>query len=113
LHEVSLASALVELVREELARAGAQRATKVTIEIGALSHVDARALRFAFESAIMDGPAAEADLVIEEPPGRAWCLDCSDVVTIEKRGEACPVCNGYKLLVQGGDEMKFKSMEVA
>jgi hydrogenase nickel incorporation protein HypA/HybF len=33
-------------------------------------------------------------------------------VEIAARGAPCPRCDGAKLLVQGGDEMRLKEMEV-
>jgi hydrogenase nickel incorporation protein HypA/HybF len=73
------------------------------VEIGALSHVDVHALRFAVDAAALD---------ILEPPGTAYCLDCESSVTIPARGAPCPRCEGAKLLVQGGGEMRLKEMEV-
>ncbi|MBU6297572.1 MAG: hydrogenase maturation nickel metallochaperone HypA [Alphaproteobacteria bacterium] len=112
MHELSLATALMDLVREEAAAAHAQRVTRLVLEIGALSHVDAQALRFAVDVAARGGPAEGATLDIQEPPGTAYCLDCETSVTIAARGAPCPRCGGAKLLVQGGDEMRLKEMEV-
>jgi hydrogenase nickel incorporation protein HypA/HybF len=112
MHEVALANALIDLVREELAAARAERVTRRVLEIGALSHVDAHALRFAVDAAARGGPAEGATLDIQVPPGTAYCLDCEGSVEIVARGEACPNCGGAKLLMQGGDEMRLKEMEV-
>ena len=46
------------------------------------------------------------------PKGTAYCLDCETSVAIAARGAPCPRCGGAKLLVQGGDEMRLKEMEV-
>lgn len=113
MHEVALANSLAELVAEEVARNGGTRATKLVLEIGTLSHVDRHALLFAFDSAARGGPAEGAEIEVREPPGTAYCLDCETTVTIAARGEACPACDGVKLLVQGGDEMRLKEMEIA
>jgi len=112
MHEVALANALVDLAREHAAAAQAQRVTRLVVEIGPFSHVDAHALRFALDVAARGGPAEGAALDILEPEGAAYCLDCEASVTIATRGEPCPRCNGVKLLVQGGDEMRLKEMEV-
>ncbi len=112
MHELAIATALIDLVREEAAAARASRVTRMVVEIGALSHVDVHALRFAVDAASRGGPAEGASLDILEPPGTAYCLDCEASVTIRARGEACPRCDGAKLLVQGGDEMRLREMEV-
>ena len=111
MHEVSLATALINLVHELAAAARAPRHPLV-VEIGALSHVDPHALRFAVDAAALGGVAEGAALGIEEPEGVAYCLDCETSVPISARGEPCPRCGGAKLLVQGGDEMRLKEMEV-
>ena len=75
MHEVSLATALINLVHEQAAAARARRVTRLVLEIGTLSHVDAHALRFAVDVA-RGGPAEGATLEILEPEGTAYCLDC-------------------------------------
>lgn len=112
MHEVSLATALIDLVQEQAAAVRASRVTRLVIEIGALSHVDAHALRFAVDGASRGGLAEGAMLDILQPEGTAYCLDCETSVAIAARGEPCPRCSGFKLLVQGGDEMRLKEMEV-
>lgn len=112
MHEVALATSLVDLVVESAREAGAANVGKVIVEIGALSHVDPHALRFAFETARANTVCATAEMVIEEPPGSAWCMDCDKSVVISARGEACPSCGGSKILVQSGDEMRLKAMEI-
>ncbi len=112
MHEVAIAAALIDLVREEAAAARARRVTRLVGEIGTLSHVDTHALRFAVDAAARGGVAEGAALDILEPPGTAWCLDCESAVAIAARGAPCPRCDGAKLIVQGGDEMRLKEMEV-
>jgi hydrogenase nickel incorporation protein HypA/HybF len=112
MHEVSLANALIELVREQAVAAKASRVTRLVLEIGTLSHVDAHALRFAVDVAARGGPAEGAAVDILEPEGTAYCLDCETSVAIAARGALCPHCGGAKLLVQGADEMRLKEMEV-
>jgi hydrogenase nickel incorporation protein HypA/HybF len=112
MHEVSLAMALLELVREQAAAAQANRVTRLVLEIGVLSCVDPHALRFAVEVAAQGGLAEGAELEILQPQGRAYCLDCETSVTLLAHGRPCPRCGGVKLLAQGGDEMRLKEMEV-
>jgi len=112
MHEMSLATALIDLVCHQVAAARANRVTRLVLEIGALSHVDAHALRFAVDAAALGGPAEGATLQILEPEGTAYCLDCERSVAIATRGASCPRCGGPRLLVQGGDEMRLKEMEV-
>jgi hydrogenase nickel incorporation protein HypA/HybF len=112
MHELSLAKALLELVCEQTTAAQASRVTRLVLEIGPFSHLDAAALRFAVDVAARGGPAEGAALVFLEPEGAAYCVDCEASVTISARGVPCPRCGGAKLFVLAGDEMRLKEMEV-
>ena len=39
-------------------------------------------------------------------------MDCSKTVAIGRRGDACPLCGSYQLIVQQGEEMRLKELEV-
>lgn len=112
MHEMSLALALMDLVAVQLTAAGATRATRLVLEIGALSHVDAHALRFALAAAAHGGPAEDAVLEILEPPGTGYCLECETSVAVRARGAPCPNCGSTHLLAQGGEELRLKQMEI-
>lgn len=112
MHELAITQALVASVAEEAASRGAARIGAVGIAIGALSHVDPGAVRFAFDSAALGTCAEGARLEIEEPPGTAWCVDCSQSVTIDRRGDPCPRCGGARLMVTGGEDLRLLWLEV-
>jgi hydrogenase nickel incorporation protein HypA/HybF len=112
MHEVALASSLLQLVLDNARLQGARSIRRVVVAIGTLSHVEPRALAQAFTSASMGTLAGEAELAIEEPPGSAWCFDCGDTVPLAKLGDDCPRCGGGKLVVNGGDEMRLMALEV-
>ncbi len=112
MHEVALCNALVELIRDQQRQRGFHRATRVIVEVGVLGHVDPHALEFAFELEARDSPAAAAVLEIREIAGQAWCMDCSQRVTIGRRGDACPRCGGFGMIVEQGDELLLKELEV-
>ena len=112
MHELSLAMALMDLVRTQAAASGATRVTRLVLEIGALSHADPHALRFAIGAAAEGGPAEGAIVEIRRTAATAYCLDCEAPVSILTHGAPCPRCGGTKLLPRGGDEMRLKEMEV-
>lgn len=111
MHEVALATALVGLVEEEAANRAFSAVTAVHVALGGLSHVDADALAFAFTSARREGPAATAELVIERIPGRASCFGCGAEVELARRGDPCPECGSYRLLVVAGEELRLVGLE--
>lgn len=112
MHETALAESVAEIVAEEAARAGARAVRRVTLSLGALSHVDPRALAFCFDVATRGGPADGAELTILRPEGQAWCFECEADVTMSRRGDPCPRCGGSRLLVTAGDDMRVQELEV-
>lgn len=112
MHEKAFAQALVDLIVEQAAVERFATVRRLVLEIGTMGHVEPHALVFCFE-AVAHGTVAEgATLEIEDVPGQALCVGCETAVTIVKRGNACPVCGGLDLLVQGGDALRLKEMEV-
>ena len=112
MHEVSLCNSLVDLIRDQQQQRGFERVLKVFVDVGVLGHVDPHALEFAFD-VVSPGSALEgALLVISEIAGKAWCMDCSKMVSILQRGDACPGCGGFGMIVEQGDELRLKELEV-
>lgn len=112
MHEMSLAGGVLRVVEQAAARERFTRVQRLTLEAGALAGVEVRALRFAL-AAIAPGTCLEgADICIEEPAGRAWCLPCACTVAIAGRGDACPQCGGYQLQPTGGTELKVRELVV-
>jgi hydrogenase nickel incorporation protein HypA/HybF len=111
-HEMSLCNSLIELIRDQQRQQGFERVTRVFVDVGVLGHVDAHALAFAFDVVTPGSPAAGARLVINEVPGAGWCMDCSKSVAVVKRGDGCPDCGGFGIIVEQGDELRLRELEV-
>jgi hydrogenase nickel incorporation protein HypA/HybF len=113
MHEMSLAEGMLQIVEDTARKNGAAKVTAVRLELGALSHVEAEALRFCFDAVARGGIAEGARLEIVTTPGRAWCMPCGDTVELARLGDACPRCGGYQLQVTQGEEMRLKDIEIA
>ena len=113
MHEMSLAEGMLQIVEETARKNGAAKVTCVWLELGALSHVEAEALRFCFDAVARGGVAEGARLEIVTTSGRAWCMPCGDTVELARLGDACPRCGGYQLQVTQGEEMRLKDIEIA
>jgi hydrogenase nickel incorporation protein HypA/HybF len=112
MHEMSLAESVREIVEETARASGAHRVRRVRLEIGALSQVEPEAMRFGFELVMRGSLAESAALEIVQTPGTAWCMKCSQAVTIERRGDACPCCGSLQLQVTGGERMRVMDIEI-
>ncbi|MEX8520377.1 MAG: hydrogenase maturation nickel metallochaperone HypA [Leptothrix sp. (in: b-proteobacteria)] len=112
MHELSLAGGILRLVEDAAAREGFALVAQLRLEAGALSGVEVQALRFALDAIRHDTCLAEAEILIDAPPGSAWCPRCSASVPISSRADACPHCGGYQLQPTGGTELRVVDLLV-
>lgn len=106
MHEMSIAEGIIDIVERTAQQHQVAQVKEVRISVGELSGVDIESLQFAWSSVTRGGVAQGATLVIERPPGQAWCMDCSVTVPLKQYGQACPKCQGYHLTPTGGTEMR-------
>lgn len=112
MHELSLAGGVVRLVEDAAEREGFRRVSQLRLEAGALSGVEVRALRFALDASIPGTCLEGAEILIDAPPGTAWCLRCCGTVEIASRADACPRCGGFQLQPIGGTELRVVDLLV-
>lgn len=113
MHELSLAGGILKLVEEAALRESFTRVLQLRLEVGKLAAVEVQSLRFSLESLAPGTVLEGAELVIEEPPGQAWCMGCSQTVEIAQRGDPCPACGAAWLTPNGGEELRVVDMQVA
>lgn len=109
---MSLTEGLIELIEGEARKQGFSKVRVVRLKIGALSHVEAEALRFCFDAVAKGAIVEGARLEIATVPGEAWCMDCGGSVEVLERFGLCPQCGQSRLQVTGGDEMRLDELEV-
>lgn len=112
MHEMSLAGGILKVVEDAALREGFVRVSQLHLEAGALAGVEVRSLRFALDSMRHGTCLAGAEIVIDEPPGTAWCLRCACSVQINSRADACPQCGGHQIQPTGGTELRVVDMLV-
>jgi hydrogenase nickel incorporation protein HypA/HybF len=112
-HELSIATSVVEIARGFAARAAAGRVVAVTLRIGSLSCVHEDALRFGFDLVTADTPLAGAALRIVAVPVRIWCADCRDEFELPGiQRFACPACGRPSGDIRAGRELELESIEI-
>jgi hydrogenase nickel incorporation protein HypA/HybF len=113
MHELSIAGALVDQVREHAAKSGAARVTRISVRMGVLSGI-AKALHFCFPSAARGTLCEGATLHIEEVPLTVFCPCCHEVKTpAALYNFRCPDCGRPTPKVLTGREMQLVSIELA
>ncbi len=65
MHEMGIASSILEAVRKEVDRYPGYRAAKIGVRIGEYAGVDTESLRFCFDAIVKESPLAPLDLAIE------------------------------------------------
>jgi len=111
-HEVSLLENVREILEQHAISQKFTKVTQVTLEIGALSCVEADALKFAF-SAVMNGSLAEnAELIVTHLQGEGCCEQCKQQVVVETLYEPCILCGHPFVTITAGNTMQIKDLMV-
>lgn len=111
MHEMSIAEGILDAaLKPELA--DNEVVTAVRVAVGELAGVDIEALLFAWTSVRRGTRADSAQLVIERPAGRAWCMACAKDVPLHRHGDPCPECGGYQLFANQGHELQVLDLEI-
>jgi hydrogenase nickel incorporation protein HypA/HybF len=111
MHELSIAENLVEIVREEMAKAGLTKLNAVHLKIGEFTHLVPDALSFCFEIATQGGPLEGATLEIEVVPTTGFCQRCQEEFHVEGVLFICPRCRGGDVEVRTGREMTIEAID--
>ena len=112
MHELSIATGIVELAEEYAARENAKVITKIEIEIGVLSGIVLDSLDFAMEFAIKNTMLEHAEIHIVEIPGKAKCSSCNWEFELNDLLTPCPKCQTYNPEIVLGKEMRVSSITI-
>jgi len=111
MHELSIASEIYRVSRQEAEKRGAGRLEEVRIAVGELSAVEPELLAFAWQAVVAEGPDAEARLEIEWYPARQDCPDCGEIAERQAGSwmRLCPKC-AAPLILDGGRELDILTL---
>jgi hydrogenase nickel incorporation protein HypA/HybF len=112
MHEIGIASSILEAVEAEAQRRPQAVFLAVGVRVGELSNVDRDALDFAFSALTRNTLLAHVKLEIEWCPRRERCLGCDTVFAVENYNVKCPVCGGEHTSCAGGTELDIAYLEV-
>jgi len=112
MHELSIASSIIELVADEAQKASAKKVSKVELDIGSLAGVEQDALEFAWETVTQNTIVEHAVLQINNIQAKARCSDCKTSFEAENFFAPCPSCYGFNYEVLQGKELQVKSIVI-
>lgn len=112
MHELSIANAIMESVREEARKRPGARVAKVGVRVGVLAGVDPEALSFGFEVLVRGTELEPLVLEIESRPRRHRCPRCEAAFDVSDDGLACPACGATETVFVSGDELELAYLEL-
>lgn len=112
MHELSICQSIIDQVSAIARQNNAVSVTKIIIQIGPLSGVEAPLLKRAFPIASAAGITKEAVLEIQLLPIRVRCNLCSHENEARINNLLCSACGSWQTRLLSGDEMLLKSIEL-
>ena len=110
MHEMSIATGLLESVLEAAAAHGGGRVEQVELDIGAMRLVVPEALEMAWSIVSADTRAAGALLETTEVPIKARCRSCGNVFSPEIADFLCRKCLRADVEILEGDDIILKAI---
>ena len=112
MHELSVCIALLESVDQVANEHAAAGVSRIIVQLGPLSGVEADLLQNAYPLAAAGTIAAEAELVIESNAIVVHCSQCGAETEASPNRLLCGTCGDFRTRVVQGDEMILKSVEL-
>ncbi len=112
MHELSICQSIIDQVTEIALQNNARTVTKIIIQIGPLSGVEAPLLEHAFPIASAGSVAQDAVLETQLLPIRVRCNICSHENEARINQLLCSACGSWQTSLLSGDEMLLKSIEL-
>jgi len=112
MHEMGIASSVVEAVRVEVLRHPGARASKVGLRIGEWAGVDPDALHFCFDALLAGSEPEPPSLDIEFRPRQNRCGTCGTVFALKDYEIQCPECGEPVTQPVSGNELELAYIEL-
>lgn len=109
---MSIAINVVDIGIDTARQNEANKINEIVVEIGKLSGVVPDALEFCYQSASKGTIAEGSRLSLIHIPGQAYCENCKTEFETDSMVAACPECGELVFQVQGGRELRVKSINV-
>ena len=112
MHELSIASAILDRTKAASEQNGNARVLRVALRIGEISGVEPDALRFGFAALCKDTPMQETTLDIEFCKRRQRCGTCAAEFEPESFVTTCPKCGSDDSVCTAGKELDVMFIEL-
>jgi hydrogenase nickel incorporation protein HypA/HybF len=112
MHEMGIASSVLDAVRTEAELHPGSRVSKVGLRIGELAGIDPESLRFCFEALVKDSSLGPLPLEIEFCPRMQHCPTCGCTFKVADYDTTCAFCGLSPTDCVGGTELELSYLEM-
>lgn len=112
MHELSIATRIMEIVKEVMKEHSAKSVGEITVEVGSLSCIDPSSLEFCFEAIIRDSPLEGARLRIDRKQAMARCRSCGKTYEVCDMDFSCGNCGSHDFEITSGTDILITQVEV-
>ncbi len=113
MHELSIATSIVDAVTESAAGYPGARVLEVRLRLGVLASVIEDSLQFCWSIVTEDSPLASAKLVVRTLPVAIHCAACgADSELPGVQSFHCPACGQAAPDLRQGRELEIESIEI-
>ena len=112
MHELGIASSIIDSVRAEAEKRPGRRLLAVGLRIGEVSGVNPDSLEFCFQSLVKGTELEPVRLEIERLPRRHRCPQCEREFDVIDYDPTCPECGEFYTQLTAGDEMEIVYLEI-
>jgi hydrogenase nickel incorporation protein HypA/HybF len=112
MHELSICRALLQQSIRLCEQHAAHTITKIIVQVGALSGLEAHLLQQAFLILRLEYPhAAQAELILETVPIKIYCPHCQIESDAALNNLTCPHCGNWETQLRSGEALILKQLE--
>ena len=112
MHEMSIATSILEAVERESRRHPGARVSKVGLRIGEWAGVDPDALHFCFDALLAGTEPTPPTLDIEFRRRQNRCRTCGTVFALKDYEIQCPACGEVVTEAVSGQELELAYVEL-
>ena len=113
MHELGIVFYIIRDVKEAALANGADKVSKVVMNIGEVSTVVPDYLQDCWKWAVKKEELLEdCELEIRPVPAVSWCDHCKSEYPTVPHGKVCPACGSGETWLLRGNEVEIKAIEV-
>ncbi len=112
MHELSIAEAIVDAVKEQMIENAGSTLKMLNICVGELAGVEVESLRFVMGVILEEEGFKDTEFTIRVKTAALVCSACGEKLPASRIGEICPECGEWNMKLTGDRAVTLESMEI-